>query len=181
MRGLVTVILAAAVLARSLPAGAAPSGAEADALAHLDRGVAEYRAGAYALAERDLDAARQLAPDRPNPYRWLALTQVQLGECQAAMVNIESFLSRVPAGDPRAPELIALRERCVLELQARRTPPAREARPAPPPRSLAHRWWFWTAIGAVAVAAAGATYLAVHDGGPAQLPTITCGPTGCTP
>ena len=182
MRALVTAIIAAVVLA-GVPAGAGPSGAEADALAHLDRGVAAYRAGDFAIAERELQAAQQLAPDHPNPYRWLALTEVQLGECQAALVNVESFLSRVRADDPRAPELVTLREHCVLELQARSHPVHAAAAPPPPPaaRPLTHRWWFWTAIGAVALTAAGVTYALVRDDGPAQLPAITCGASGCTP
>ena len=186
MRGLVTAIIAAGVLARGVPAGAGPSGAEAEALAHLDRGVAAFRAGDYALAEQELRDAQRLAPGHANPYRWLALTEVQLGECEAALVDVESFLSRVPAGDPRVPELTALRAHCVLELQARSH--LEHARPAPAPapaprssRPLSHRWWFWTAIGAVALTAAGVTYLAVHDDGPAQLPAITCGASGCMP
>ena len=182
MRGLVTVILAAVALARGVPAGAGPSGAEAEALAHLDRGVAAYRAGDYAIAEHELQDAQRLAPGHANPYRWLALTEVQLGECEAALVNVESFLSRVPAGDPRVPELTALRANCVLELQARSHLEHAKAPPPAPPREdrpLTHRWWFWTAIGAVALTAAGVTYLAVHDDGPAQLPAITCGASGC--
>ena len=180
MRGFVTVILAVAAL--GAPAAAGPSGTEADALAHLDRGVAAYRAGDLALAEQELEAAQRLAPEHPNPYRWLALTEVQLGDCHAALVHIESFLSRVRADDPRAPELVKLREHCVVELHASQPPPKAEAQ-APPPASpsLVHRWWFWTAIGVVSLAAAGITYAAVHDSGPAQLPTITCGSAGCMP
>jgi len=87
--------------------------AEDRALAHLDRGVAAFRAGDFAQARAEIAEAQRLVPDRPNPYRWLAMTEVELGDCRSALVNIESFLSRVPAGDPRVAEVIALRGRCV--------------------------------------------------------------------
>jgi hypothetical protein len=102
------------VVAVQLAAAAAHADpAEDSALAHLDRGVAAYRAGDFALAHTELAAASQLAPDRPNPYRWLALTEVELGDCRSALGDIERFLSRVPAGDPRVAEVVALRGRCV--------------------------------------------------------------------
>jgi hypothetical protein len=91
----------------------AAAGAENRALAHLDRGVAAFRAGDFATARVELAQAQRLAPDRPNPYRWLAMTEVELGDCRSALVDIESFLSRVPVGDPRVAEVIALRGRCV--------------------------------------------------------------------
>ena len=176
----------AAVWLCSAPAAASP--VEDRALAHLDRGVAAYRAGDYALAHRELTEASTLVPERPNPYRWLALTEVQLGDCASALFHIESFLSRVSVGDPRAAEMVALRTRCVDTP----TPPAPSptlpsptpptAAPAPPPASpsITHRWWFWTAIGAVALTAAGVTYGLTRGDDP-RLPPITCGPTGCHP
>lgn len=103
-------IVVAALLAAA-PAAAEP--AEDAALAHLDRGVAAYRAGDFARAHDEVLAANRLAPDRPNPYRWLALAEAALDDCQSALVNIEAFLSRVPAGDDRIPELVALRDRCL--------------------------------------------------------------------
>src|SRR5882724_3666567 len=96
-----------ATLARAEPAGAAGA-ADARALDHLDRGVAAYRAGDYRGAEAELRAASELAPDRPNPYRWLALTEAALGDCPGALVHVEAFLSRVALGDPRIAELVAL-------------------------------------------------------------------------
>jgi len=83
------------------------------ALAHLDRGVAAFRAGDFARARAEVAEAQRLAPDRPNPYRWLAKTEAELGDCRSALVHIESFLSRVPADDPRVTEVIAVRDRCV--------------------------------------------------------------------
>jgi hypothetical protein len=87
--------------------------AEDRALEHLDRGVAAFRAGDFAQARLEIAEAQRLAPDRPNPYRWLALTEAELGDCRSALVHIEGFLSRVPAEDPRVAEVIAVRRRCV--------------------------------------------------------------------
>ena len=83
------------------------------ALAHLDRGVAAYRAGDFARAHDELLEANRMAPDKPNPYRWLALAEAELDDCQSALINIEAFLSRVPAGDPRVAEQVELRDRCL--------------------------------------------------------------------
>jgi len=209
--------------------------AEQRALAHLDRGVAAYRAGDFARAHVELAEAQRLAPDRPNPYRWLALTEVELGDCRSALVSVESFLSRVAAGDPRVAEVIAVRGRCAstgtlhvestpsgaairidggapiattptpdlalgvgrhrltlekpgyvtqsepLEVRAMGVTQARYALvAAPAERPIYQRWWFWTAVGAVAITAAGVTYGLTRDGD-ARLPPVTCGATGCHP
>jgi hypothetical protein len=109
MRALVAPIVATLlVLAAPLHADATEDAAQV----HLDRGVAAFRAGDYVLAHRELDAAHGLVPDKPNPYRWLALTEVQLGDCARALVNIDGFLSRVPPSDPRRAEVERLRELC---------------------------------------------------------------------
>lgn len=111
MRALVASILIAASLAA--PARAddrAPD--HAAALARLQRGVEAFRAGDYQRAHERFDEARRLAPDKPNPYRWLALTEVQLGDCPRALRNIEAFLSRVSPADPRVAELLRLRDMC---------------------------------------------------------------------
>lgn len=146
----------------------------ADALTHLDRGVAAYRAGDYARAHAELVQASTLAPDRPNPYRWLAMTEVELGDCDNARIHVESFLSRVPVGDPRVPEVISLRERCAPPRPAPVLTTTAPASASP----LWHRWWFWTAIGAVAITTAGVTYAATRDS-TTTLPPVTCGATGC--
>jgi hypothetical protein len=95
-----------------LAPGARADTLEREALAHLDRGVAAFRAGDYAGARGAFTEASRLAPDRPNPYRWLALAEAALGDCRAALVDAEAFLSRVPADDPRVPEIAGLRTRC---------------------------------------------------------------------
>jgi hypothetical protein len=172
----VTWIAVAAVFAATV-ARADPAADRA--LEHLDRGVAAFRAGELALAHRELVTANELAPDRPNPYRWLAKTEVQLGDCRAALVHIEGFLSRVAVSDPRVGELLALRAECLPPGPAAAATPGAAPEPSPEP-SVVRRWWFWTAIGVVAVTAAGVTY-GVTRGGDARLPPITCGPAGCRP
>src|SRR3569623_1212815 len=98
----------AAVLVFAAGSSRADSGG-AVALDHLDRGVAAYRLGDYDTAHRELGLAQELAPDRPNPYRWLALTEIKQGDCRDALVHIEAFMSRVPVGAPRVPALAAAR------------------------------------------------------------------------
>jgi hypothetical protein len=42
------------------------------------------------------------------------------------------------------------------------------------------RWWLWTAVGALAILAAGTTYALTRDA-PSRLPPVTCAPAGCHP
>jgi hypothetical protein len=197
---IVLAALLATAVARAEPAPGPPGDTvENRALIHLDRGVAAYRAGDFHRAHAELALANQLAPDRPNPYRWLALTEAALGDCDSALVNVEGFLSRVAADDPRIGELRALRERCLRGPRAGASHPGdttsaaaaasdasaapRASPSAPPPPAdppVYRRWWFWTAIGAVALTAAGTTYALTRDA-PSRLPPVTCGPAGCHP
>lgn len=79
---------------------------------HLDRGVAAFERGDYLAAHAEIEAANKLVPSKANPYRWLALTEVQLGDCARARGNIEAFLERAAAGDPRRAEMLRLRDLC---------------------------------------------------------------------
>ncbi|MDB4956676.1 MAG: hypothetical protein JWO36_4245 [Myxococcales bacterium] len=225
MRALVASIV---LMASSAQAG----GIEDNALEHLDRGVAAYHAGDYPLAHRETELARDLVPDKPNPYRWLALIEDQQADCKRALVNVESFLSRVPKDDPRVAEIIAVRDKCANSgaLRIGTTPSGAAIRidgslvGTSPYRGLAMRsgphliaaekagfeaaaqsiiikaaeetaidfrltahrksitreWWFWTAVGAVAITAAGVTYGLTRDS-ESQLPAIHCDQTGCHP
>lgn len=155
---------------------------ETAAQVHLDRGVAAYGAADWTVALQEFRAASALVPYKPNPYRWLALTEVQLGDCAHARLDVESFIARVPIADPRVGELVQMRDGCVQRggpsvvadpVAAQRGAPMRVDRP------LVTRWWFWTIIGSVAVVAVGTTLYATHDDGPTLLPAIVCGPTGC--
>ena len=186
MRGLV-VAIAVALLPPLAEVHADPT--QEAALLHLDRGVAAFRARDFARALRELQAAHDLAPNKPNPYRWLALTQIQLGDCAAALPNIDGFLSRVPADDERVPEMTRWRELCRREpapqpQEAQVTGTQGLAQPRPPPRedrSITQRWWFWPAIGISAIAITGAVVYVATDRDEAVLPPIRCDLTGCRP
>jgi hypothetical protein len=166
-----------AALALLVPAIAHADRIETEALGHLDRGVAAYRLADYPTARHELDAAIELVPDRANPYRWRALTELAQHDCPNAVVDIESFLSRVPVGDTRIGELAAARDRCVSN------PSVAPQRPLPPPPArhepaIYDHWWFWTAIGAVALTGAGVTY-AVTRRDETTLPIVHCTNAGC--
>ena len=167
-----------AVLVLLVPALARADRVDSEALGHLDRGVAAYKLADYATARRELDAAVELVPDRANPYRWRALTELAQHDCATAVVDIESFLSRVPAGDERVAELATARDRCVAGARVAPPPPAIAAAPPPQPPALYEHWWFWTAIGAVAITGAGIAYgVTRHD--ETTLPIVHCTSAGC--
>jgi hypothetical protein len=153
---------------------------------HLDRGIAAFNAGDFAQARKDLAAASELVPHKPNPYRWLALTEIQLGDCAHAVEDIASFVARVPADDARIPELIRLRDLCQNHaVPAVTQEPARSVveQPAPPTSPEAHasghRWWLWGTIGAVAIAAVGVAVYVTRDDATRMLPGVSCGADGC--
>lgn len=159
---------------------------EAAAQVHLDRGIAAFGAGDLALAKKELLTAVELVPHKPNPYRWLALAEIQDGDCAHARLDVDSFLARVPPDDARIPELLRARDECKQKGVPQIVPRPEPAPPVPPPvpppraeRSIATRWWFWTAIGAGAVAITGAIVLATRSDGPTELPAIRCDASGC--
>jgi hypothetical protein len=191
----VTMVVLIAALQLVTTAVGAESTDEA-ALQRIDRGVDAYRAGDYEAARREFEAARRLVPGKANPYRWLGMTEVQLGDCTRALIDFEMFLKMVPANDARVPEVIRLRNECHRNGAAAATrmeptnaaPPARGeaaspprseaavlpagalvARPAgePAPRTpLMRRWWFWTALGGAAAVVATGVTLGVVLGTP---------------
>jgi tetratricopeptide (TPR) repeat protein len=182
MRALVLVIAIALVL----PSSAVADTTEETALAHLDRGIAAFNAKDFQRALGELTAAHELVPDKANPYRWLALTEIQLGNCPAALGHIDGFLARVPPEDARVAEMTRWRDFCHREAEkANQSPHVTGtqglAGPPPPPADtpVTRRWWFWTAIGVAAVAATGAVIYVASDSPPATLPSIRCDASGC--
>jgi hypothetical protein len=167
------------VVLLALAAPAAADDVEAEALAHIDRGVEAFRAGEYALAHREFTAANQLVPDRANPYRWLALTEVQLGDCAAALVHIEGFLSRVDRDDPRGAEMVRNRVLCEKTLADQA---AQAERPPSPPRArrpITRRWWFWPAVIGAAAANTTGVVIALDQPDDPVLPPVRCDDAGC--
>jgi hypothetical protein len=121
MRVVVASILVLQLVGQTAHADVAKDAAQL----HLDRGITAFRAGDFTLAHRELTAARDLVPHKPNPHRWLALTEVQLGDCAKALASIDAFTTRVPTDDPRLAELVRLRELCARTgvLAVTSTPP----------------------------------------------------------
>jgi hypothetical protein len=176
--GIIAAMWRVAALALLVPALAHADRLDSEALGHLDRGVAAYRLADYTTARRELDAAIELVPDRANPYRWRALTELAQHDCATAVVDIESFLSRVPAGDDRIAELATARDHCVATTRVAVAPIAPATPPPPHEPAFYTHWWFWTAVGAVALTGAGIAYgVTRHD--ETALPIVHCTDAGC--
>jgi hypothetical protein len=90
-----------------------------DALGLLDKGIAQFNAGQLAAARESFVKARDLVPDKANPYRWLGLVDARMGHCAEAVRELETFLQKVPAGDARVAEAVTLRDRCKEDVQPR--------------------------------------------------------------
>jgi hypothetical protein len=106
---------AGAVTPRPVPAPGSQSRQyvpPADASDRLHRGVAAYRARYFVQSVNELVEASRLAPAWAEPYRWLAIAQADSDDCPSALINIGAFMARAP-GDLAAPQLVALRDRCL--------------------------------------------------------------------
>jgi hypothetical protein len=90
-----------------------------DALKLLDEGIKQFNAGDLPEARDSFSRARDLVPDKANPYRWLGLVDARMGRCGDAIKELEIFLQKVPPGDPRGAEAVTLRDRCREDLQPR--------------------------------------------------------------
>jgi hypothetical protein len=124
----------AAALVLTAGAGARADNA-VDALKLLDQGIALFNANNLPAARELFVRARDLVPDKANPYRWLGMVDARMGKCTEAVMELELFLQRVPVGDPRSVEAITIRDRCKDELQPKlgtvvveTTPPGAEVR-----------------------------------------------------
>ena len=89
---------------------------EGEALTLVRVGVDLYKAGNFAGARNALLEARNLAPDKPGPYRWLGLAEARLGRCGEAIDSLERFLKGIAAVDPRRPESETARDLCKATL-----------------------------------------------------------------
>jgi hypothetical protein len=108
---------ALALVAVLLASGSARADSASDALQLLDRGIALFQAGDLPAAREAFVKARELVPDKANPYRWLGLVDARAGRCKEAVEELDTFIGRVPPGDPRTVEAITIRDRCKEELQ----------------------------------------------------------------
>jgi tetratricopeptide (TPR) repeat protein len=100
----------------------------------LDSGVEKFNAGSYVEARTIFEHARELAPDKANPYRWLGLTDARLGRCEEAVAELDKFLAMVPASDGRVREASLARDLCKRQLEASHPPPPpAPVHEAPPP------------------------------------------------
>jgi hypothetical protein len=113
MRGISVALILVALV------GEARADPAEEAVRLVDQGIALYKAKDYAAARTAFARARDLVPDKANPYRWLGVTDAALGRCGEAVTELDTFLSRVPAGDPRTIEAITIRDRCQAELAPR--------------------------------------------------------------
>ena len=112
-------------------------------------------------AARARRARTTSCPTRPNPYRWLALTEVAARRLRRRRSSTSRASSRACRADDERVAEIASQLRDALPDQQhaprRRRAPSpscrrRHAAAAAQSRSL-RRWWFWTAIGGAALAA----------------------------
>jgi hypothetical protein len=175
--------LSIATILVGLLAGAAAADEETAAQVHLDRGIAAYGAGDFVLAQKELAIAVELVPHKPNPYRWLALAEIQLGNCAHARLDVDSFIARVAADDPRIPELVRARDACkqkgVPKIVERPQPDIADDPPRTEKPALVTRWWFWTTIGLSAAMVATAVVFATRTDDATVLPQIRCDASGC--
>jgi hypothetical protein len=97
-------------------AASARADVDGDALRALERGVELFKANKLPEARAAFERARRLAPSKPNPYRWLGLTDARLGDCAHAVAELADFIARVPGDDPRTIEAVTIRDRCLQDL-----------------------------------------------------------------
>jgi hypothetical protein len=163
----IAVFAIVAVGAMQHPAFADETRIDDAALVHLDRGIAAFDAKDFATAHHELSIAHELAPTKANPYRWLALTEIQLGDCTSALPHIDGFLSRVATNDARIAEMTRWREFCTRSTEP--LPPTPQTETGKPVHA---RWWFWPVVGTAVLAVTGATVYAVTQSDESTLPPV---------
>ena len=83
-----------------------------DAVLLLDEGVKLYDEGEVQAARDAFLGARDLEPDKPNPYRWLGLADARLGHFADAARELDVFLQKVPPDDARVADARKVRDQC---------------------------------------------------------------------
>src|SRR5262249_7971537 len=104
-------VAALACLCALAPA-AAHADKESDAVKALDDGWQLFLKGKLAEARAKFAFAQQAFPEKPNPYRLLALVDAREGRCADAVAELDEFLKRVNADDERYAEAVTLRDTC---------------------------------------------------------------------
>jgi hypothetical protein len=90
-----------------LLAGVARADSAADAEAMMARGEEYFAKGNYEAAIGIFNAARVLAPDRPDPILWLGLAHAAAQQCKEAIPLLDQYL-KLKKGEPKPEALRAL-------------------------------------------------------------------------
>jgi hypothetical protein len=129
----------------------------------VDRGLEAWAKGDLPAARASFASARDLLPEKPNPYRLLALADQKLGRCDDALKEADRFLALAAASDPRRAEVQSLREGCVRPHPSQARPPkdqparveALQPTQAQPPAKKPTNVWRNSAIASLVIGAAG--------------------------
>lgn len=121
----------------------------------VDRGLEAWAKGDLPGARASFASARDLLPEKPNPYRLLALADQKLGRCEDALREAERFLTLAAANDSRRSEVQLVRESCVRPSPTPSRPQIAVAPPPPAPKKPATNVWRNSAIASLVIGAAG--------------------------
>ena len=189
-----TVVLALVIAALSLvalPRGVQAAGEET-ARAHHEQGRLAASLGRFETAISEYRRAYELKAD-PSYLYDIAEAHRALGASERAVFFYRRYLSTHP-NPPNRPEVESQIAQLEPSLPPDAAATAAAANPAPPPpsplaiaapaqhgvseheRSVVGRWWFWTAVGALAAAGATVAILAAtRDSGGAEVPPSRLG------
>jgi len=125
----------------------------------IDRGLEAWEKGDLPGARSSFAKARDLLPEKPNPYRLLALVDQKLGHCEEAASEADRFLGLAIASDPRRAEVQSIRDSCVRPSPVRssQAPISRPslAQATPTPRKPPTNIWRNSAIASLVIGSVG--------------------------
>jgi hypothetical protein len=121
----------------------------------IDRGLAAWEKGDLPGARASFARARDLLPEKPNPYRLLALADQKLGQCDVAVAEADRFLALAAADDSRRNEVRSIRESCVRPSPTPAIAKPSLLQPAPTARKRPTNIWRNSAIASLVIGAAG--------------------------